>query len=101
MAIEIPVTPKEMLQKMDAVRRLARFQKISWSDFAVTVGPVLLVTLIAICAAYWFVRPAPPDTITILSGPQGSTFRSTAEKYRKILARNGVKVKILPSQGSL
>jgi hypothetical protein len=47
------------------------------------------------------VRPAPPDTITIASGPVGSTFRLTAEKYRKILARNGVKLEILPSEGSL
>ncbi|MBJ6723380.1 ABC transporter substrate-binding protein [Geomonas sp. Red875] len=90
-----------MVRRLDAVRRLARLQKVSWNDLALTVGPILLITLLAICAAYWFVRPAPPDTITIISGPDGSTFRATAEKYRKILARNGVKLKILPSDGSL
>jgi hypothetical protein len=34
------------------------------------------------------------------SGPDGSAFRTTAETYRKILAREGVTLKILPSQGS-
>jgi hypothetical protein len=64
------------------------------SGIVVTVGPLILITVGAIGAAYWFVRPAPPNTITITSGPNGSTFRLTAEKYRKILARNGVKLRV-------
>lgn len=73
----------------------------SWHYFVVTVVPLILVTLIVIGAAYWFLRPAPPNTITITSGPDGSTYRLTAEKYRKILARNRVKLQILTSEGSL
>ena len=80
---------------------MARFVGISIRDLLVTTAPFLLVTLAVIWAAYWFVRPAPPDTITITSGPQGSSFLLTAEKYRKILARNGVKLKVLTSGGSL
>jgi TRAP-type uncharacterized transport system substrate-binding protein len=37
----------------------------------------------------------------ITSGPDGSVFRNTAEKYRTILASNGITVQILPSKGSL
>jgi TRAP-type uncharacterized transport system substrate-binding protein len=70
-------------------------------DFVVAVGPLLLISIIGIGAAYWFVRPAPGDTLTITSGPNGSTFRLTAEKYGKILARHGVKLQVLPSEGSL
>jgi TRAP-type uncharacterized transport system substrate-binding protein len=88
-------------RKPASIRPLAGFAGISLRDLAVTVGPLLLITGIAIGAAYWYVRPAPPDTITITSGPVGSTFRLTAEKYRKILARNGVKLEILSSEGSL
>jgi hypothetical protein len=39
--------------------------------------------------------------IAMTSGPHGSTFQTTVEKYRTILARDGVKLKILPSQGSV
>ena len=35
------------------------------------------------------------------TGPEGSVSQVNAERYAKILARNGVKLKILPSQGSL
>jgi TRAP transporter TAXI family solute receptor len=59
------------------------------------------MTAVVIVAAYWYVRPAPPNTITIISGPPGSVFQLTAEKYRKIMARNRVKLRILPSEGSL
>ncbi len=95
------MTQLNNVRKIASIRPLARFAGISLRDLAVTAGPLILITVIVIGAAYWFVRPAPPDTITITSGPNGSTFRLNAEKYRKILARNGVKLQILPSEGSL
>jgi TRAP-type uncharacterized transport system substrate-binding protein len=49
---------------------------------------------------FWFFYSAPPTTITITSGPPGSSFATNAIQYSKILARNGVTLKILPSQGS-
>lgn len=89
------------IRKIASIRPLARFVGISFRDLVVTVGPLILITVGAIGAAYWFMRPAPPNTITITSGLNGSTFRPTTEKYRKILASNGVKLQILPSEGAL
>jgi TRAP-type uncharacterized transport system substrate-binding protein len=73
---------------------------VSWRDLAMTLGPYLLLVAVAFWIAYRFVRPAPPDTIVITSGPAGSLFQTTAEKYRKILSREGVTLRILPSGGS-
>jgi len=92
---------RNSLHKIASSLFLARREVISWRDLVVTVLPLILVTMLAIGAAYWVVRPSPPNTIIISSGPNNSIFRSTAEKYRKILARNGVKLQILPSEGSL
>ncbi len=78
-----------------------RIQRISWRDLAASLVPVLLLSAAAIWAAFHFVRPAPPDTITIASGPEGSMLSNYAERYGKILARNGVTLKILRSGGSL
>jgi TRAP-type uncharacterized transport system substrate-binding protein len=89
------------VRSIASIRPMARFVGVSLRDLMVTSAPIILITLVAIWAAYWFVRPAPPDTITITSGPPGSTFLLTAEKYRKVLARDGVKLKVLPSAGSL
>lgn len=60
----------------------------------------LLIILATVIAVFWFFHSAPPDTLVITSGPEGSIFQRNAEKFRQILARNGVKLKILPSQGS-
>lgn len=86
---------------MISMRLSARFFTISWRDLAVAVGPIVLLTVLVTWAAYHFVRPAPPDTITITTGTEGSMFRTTAERYKAILARNGVKLQILASEGSL
>jgi len=92
----------EMKKKKFAwIRPLARFSEISFRDLAISAGPMVLITAIVIVAAFWYVRPAPPGTITIISGPPGSVFQRTAEKYRKILARNRVNLTIIPSEGSL
>ena len=62
---------------------------------------VLLTVLVCSLSIFWFFRSAPPKTLVITSGPQGSTFRRYADSYAKILARNGVTLQVLPSQGSL
>ncbi len=83
------------------LRLLQKIPRISWRDLAVTLGPVLLLSALAILAALHFVRPAPPGSLTISSGPDGSKFRTVAESYRKFLANNGIKLVILPSRGSV
>jgi TRAP-type uncharacterized transport system substrate-binding protein len=78
-----------------------RLQRISWRDLWATLIPVVLLIGVALWITLKFVQPAPPSTITITSGPEGSSFASFALRYQKILARQGVRLKILPSHGSL
>src|SRR5258706_2371308 len=83
------------------MRLSERLLSISWRDLAIAAGPIVLLTVLVTWATYHFVRPAPPDTITITTGAEGSMFRTSAERYKRILARNGVALQILPSEGSL
>ncbi|HEX3845055.1 MAG TPA: TAXI family TRAP transporter solute-binding subunit [Steroidobacteraceae bacterium] len=78
-----------------------KISTISWSDLAHTLGPILLASIAAIWLALHFVRPMPPRTIVMSGGPQGSSFESFAERYRAILAENGIDLKVIPSAGSL
>ena len=43
----------------------------------------------------WFIYSAPPDTIVISAGPDGTRFQRIAKRYAKILAAQGIEVKIL------
>src|SRR5271157_1951700 len=82
-------------------RLTAPFMEIFGLSRGLALTVVLLAGLIVVFAVFWFFHSAPPDTILITSGAPGSSFQANAEKYRVILARKGVKLKILPSQGSL
>jgi TRAP-type uncharacterized transport system substrate-binding protein len=81
-------------------RLVARFVAISWRDLAVSFGPILLISVAAIWVAVRLIQPAPPNTLTITTGPEGSTFWNAAQKYKAILARNRITLNVLPSAGS-
>jgi len=78
-----------------------KISHISWRDAALTYGPFVLLLIAVVWLGLHFMQPAPPDTIVMTSGADGSMFQVYAGRYAKILARQGVKLKILPSQGSL
>jgi TRAP-type uncharacterized transport system substrate-binding protein len=88
-------------RRRPAPRLVARFVAISWRDLAVSFGPIILVSALAIWLAIRLIQPAPPNTLTITAGPVGSSFWNAAQKYKTILARNGVKLNVLSSEGSM
>lgn len=90
------------------INRKTRFDKIPamfMDNFGLgrkaSLGIVVLVGFVIVFACFWFFYSAPPKTMTITCGDKGSLYYSVAEKYAKILARDGVKLIILPSAGSL
>lgn len=90
-----------MTRKIGLTRVLAVFTEAFGIGRAAAISAILLVSSVTIFAVFWFFYSAPPRTITITTGPEGSAFHRAAEKYRNILARNGVKLNILSSEGSL
>lgn len=63
--------------------------------------PLLLVSAIVIAVALHFVRPAPPRALTIASGAAGTRFNMVALQYQKILARSGIRLNVVTTEGSL
>ena len=84
---------------------LNRLKVIFAETFGLGVGvafsAIIFTALVIVIAAFLFFYFAPPNTIIITSGDEGSSFQRNSEKYAKILARNGVKMKVLKSEGSL
>ena len=68
---------------------------------ALSLSIICIAGIVTSAATFWFVHADLARTVTITSGPPGGTFEKNAEKYRTILARNGVTLNILPSQGSV
>jgi TRAP-type uncharacterized transport system substrate-binding protein len=63
---------------------------------------LILVIVATLCIAlFTFFNSAAPTTLTIAAGEKGSVFQRYAEQYKKILAKEGVTLTIIPSDGSI
>ena len=89
-----------MSTKTRRLRLKSRLDALRARGLVVYLSFLALVALALGVAAYAFIQLAVPDTLTITAGPQGSSFYRTAERYKKILARDDVTLNILESDGS-
>jgi TRAP-type uncharacterized transport system substrate-binding protein len=90
------IAPKIYLE-----RTLSRLSSLFGQGVVVTITIVLIMGLALSGTVFMFMEAAAPDTLTMTGGPADSIFQMNAEKYREILAKEGVTLKILPSEGSL
>jgi len=100
-----PMPPAEPSPNQGRKMTLGRLLTPSMDVFGLS-RRAALTTFLTIAAAillavFWFFESAPPKTIIFTSGIDGSSFQTNAERYRAILASNGITLRILRSQGSL
>ena len=81
-------------------RPVQRLVAVSWRDMMLVLLPVLMVTMALGWLAVKLIRPAPPDSVLILSGAEDSNFHNTAKRYAKIISAHGIRVKIVVTDGS-
>jgi TRAP-type uncharacterized transport system substrate-binding protein len=64
-----------------------------------------IVTLTIVVAAVWtafaLLRPTPPRKVVMSTGADGSAYAHFADRYRQILARQGIDLELRPSAGAL
>ena len=77
-----------------------RLTKLFGRGLVLSVGSIILLGLAVGLTAFFFLNTAAPRQLTISAGPPGSSFYRNAERYQKILEREGVKLTILNSDGS-
>jgi hypothetical protein len=75
--------------------------KFSREYLLFVVVPAILVVAATLLFFYFLVRPGPPRTIVMTAGSEGGAYLAYAERYRELLARQGITLKVLPSDGSL
>jgi len=73
---------------------------LSIHDLAVSIGPLLLIVIAVLGAAYWWLDPQPPKQVTLATGPTGSAYATFGERYAKALAVNGIHVVLKATDGS-
>lgn len=92
---------------MDLTKARKRFPLVNTliETFGFSPGLALAVSLfmsfLCLLAVVWVVRSAPPRTLYLTSGPEGSSSQRWAGAYKDALAKHGVTLEVLPSAGSL
>lgn len=76
------------------------FRQISARDLWMAVTPVVVAVVLALVLAFHFVEPGPPDRVVMTTGAVDDGYHMFAQRYKEILARNGVTVDLRISAGS-
>ena len=87
--------------KIYLARILAKLNALFGRGQVMSIGVILFIGLVISIAILMFMNSATPNSITIASGPNGSSFQKSAEKYKKILSKEGVTLKIITTEGSV
>lgn len=88
------------IQQWQATRRL-RLLLQTLRDMMVSMGPLLLLGGGLLVAAYGWLDPQPPRQVRLATGPAGSAYAGFGEGYAKALAREGIQVQLIASEGAL
>ena len=73
---------------------------LSMRAMLVSAGPFILLALVLLTLAYWWLDPNPPKQVTLATGPGQSAYAEFGSRYAKALAQNGIEVKLISSEGS-
>lgn len=57
--------------------------------------------LASLCTGFLFLPRLPPRTVVMATGPEGSAYAEVAPRYREILGRSGIELKLLSTAGAL
>ena len=64
-----------------------------------------LLPPVLVFAAIWFatstLSPLPPRAVTMATGPDGGAYQEVGKRYQEILARQGIKLHLVPTAGAL
>ena len=87
--------------KIYLARVFSKFNDLFGQGKIMSVSAILIAVAVISVTILLFMNSATPNSITLASGPTGSSFQTYAGKYKKILARQGVTLNIVSTEGSM
>ena len=77
-----------------------KFTLVSTKDALIAFGPIGLMVIAVVLAAYYFVDPAPGRTLDFSAGQEHSPYQGFATQYAEELKKNQINLRVHQSQGS-
>lgn len=86
---------------MRSVRHFIKLLLLGIRDLLASAGPLVFLVIGILVAAYWYLQPQPPRTVTLATGPAGSAYAEFGQRYAEALKASGITVELVPTTGSL
>lgn len=77
-----------------------RYTLLTLRDLLLSAGPSVLLVLGLVWLAYWWLNPNPPKRVVLATGPEQSAYDAFGQRYAQALAREGIELVLLRTQGS-
>jgi TRAP-type uncharacterized transport system substrate-binding protein len=77
-----------------------RYTLLSLREMLLSAGPFALLTVALLVLTYWWLDPNPPKRVVLATGPAQSAYDEFGKRYADALARYGIQVELLSSEGS-
>lgn len=77
-----------------------RYTLLSLRDLTISIGPFVLLAVLLLALAYWWLDPTPPKRVVLATGPAQSAYDEFGKRYAKALSNRRIEVVLLPSEGS-
>jgi TRAP-type uncharacterized transport system substrate-binding protein len=81
--------------------RAIRYTAVSMRDLLISAGPLAFLAVGLLVLAYLWLKPTPPKSVRLATGPAQSAYDEFGKRYKAELARNGIEVILVPSGGSV
>ena len=80
--------------------RSLRYTLVSLRELLVSAGPLVLVIVGLLVAAYLWLEPNPPKKVVLATGPENGAYDRFGQAYAQALARHGITVQLHASEGA-
>jgi TRAP-type uncharacterized transport system substrate-binding protein len=77
-----------------------RHTLVSVKDLWVAAGPLVLLVLILLVAAYWVLDPTPPKRVVLATGIDDGAYAEFGKRYAQLLKVHGITVELRPTKGA-
>lgn len=77
-----------------------RYTLLSIRDLALSIGPFVVLAILLLTLAYFWLNPMPPRRVVLATGPAQSAYDEFGKRYAKALSNRRLEVVLLPSEGS-
>ncbi|MDO8768547.1 MAG: TAXI family TRAP transporter solute-binding subunit [Burkholderiaceae bacterium] len=77
-----------------------RYTLLSIRDLALSIGPFVVLAILLLALAYFWLNPMPPRRVVLATGPAQSAYDEFGKRYAKALSNRRLEVVLLPSEGS-